>query len=76
MPVSPVDDAAVQGEVLAVAGSSIWVLHGPISARIDSAEPAKHSLIRGGREFTGSPRSPSHVEGVGYHELTPVEVGT
>lgn len=76
MPVSPVDDVAIRGEVLAVAGSAIWVLHCPISASIDSAEPAKHCLIWGGREFTGGPRSPSHVEGVGHHELTPVEVGT
>lgn len=75
MPVSPVDDVAIQGEVLAVAGSAIWVLHGAISASIDGAQPAKHSIIRGGREFASSPWGPSHVERVGYHELTPVEVG-
>lgn len=76
MPVGPIDDVAIQGEVLAVTGSAVWVLHSPISASVDSAEPAKHSIIRGGREFAGSPWSPSHVEWVGHHELTPVEVGT
>lgn len=59
-----------------MARSAIWVLHGPVSASIDGAEPAKHGIIRGGCEFAGSPWGPSHVERVGHHKLAPVEVGT
>lgn len=59
-----------------MAGSAIWILHGPISASIDSAEPAEHGIIWRGREFSGSPWGPSHVEWVGHHKFTPMEVGT
>lgn len=58
-----------------MAGSAVRVLHGPVAASIDGAEPAKHNVIRGGRELAGSPWGPSHVEWIGHHELTPVEVG-
>lgn len=58
-----------------MARPAIRFLHGPVSASVDSAEPAKHGIIRGGCEFSGSPRGPSHVERVGHHELAPVEVG-
>lgn len=76
MPVSSIDDIAMQGEVLAMTRSAIGVLHGPICASIDSAEPAEDSIIRCGSEFTSSPWGPSHVERIGHHKLTPMEVGT
>lgn len=76
MPVGSIDDIAVQGEVLAMTRPAIRVLHGPISASIDSAKPAKDSIIRCGGEFTSSPRGPGHVKRVGHHQFTPMEVGT
>lgn len=76
MPVGSIDDVAMQGEVLAMTRSAVGILHGPIRASIDSAEPAEDSIIWCGSEFTSSPRSPSHVERIGHHKLAPMEVGT
>lgn len=76
MPVGSIDDIAMQGEVLAMTRSAIGVLHGPICASIDSTEPAEDSIIWCGREFTSRPRRPGHVERIGHHKLTPMEVGT
>lgn len=76
MPVGSINDIAMQGEVLAMTRSAIRVLHDPISASIDGAKPAEDSIIRCRGEFASSPRGPSHVEGVGHHKFTPMEVGT